>query len=90
MRSRTKGSLQGSYHLFGGSILMFLQWEEHIAAANLDCMVVAMRFGASKREHSTTHLNSSLLLSSIRHFYLRAFCWSSSLIDSSLKNFYSR
>ena len=57
MKSKTVESLQGSYHLFGGSILKFLQWEEHIAAANLDCMVVVKHFGASKRVRSINHLS---------------------------------
>ena len=57
-------SEQGSYHLFDGLILKFLQLEEHIATTNLDCMVVAiMRFEASKREHSINRLSFSLQLS---------------------------
>ena len=74
MKSETVESLQGSYHLFSGSILKFLQWEEHIAAANLDCMVVVMHFEAFKREHSIDHLSWSLPLSLTRPIYPRAFC----------------
>ena len=75
MKSETVESLQGSYLPFGGSILRFLLWEERIAAANLDCMVVAVvRFGASKREHSINHFSLCLQLSLTKPFYPRVIC----------------
>jgi hypothetical protein len=46
-----------SYHLFGGLTLKFWQLEGHIAAANLDCKIAAMRFEAFKREQSISHWN---------------------------------
>jgi hypothetical protein len=63
-----------SYHLFGGLILMFSQLEVHIAAANLDCKIAAMRFEAFKLEQSIGHWSLPLRLSLIRLIDLMAFC----------------
>ena len=74
MKSETVESLQESYHLFGGSILKFLQWEVHIAAAYFDCMVVVVHFEASKREHSIDHFSLCPQLSLTKPFYPRVIC----------------
>jgi hypothetical protein len=42
---------------------MFWQLEGHIAAANLDCKIVAVHFEAFKREQSIGHWSLPLQLS---------------------------